>query len=163
MHFKKFLLALSIIFISSLCSCDIFSSTKISSSQIKKASSWSSKDQPPSFPECEGVEKKEQLKCLQNIISNQLKLAISDVEMFASEPIDQEIVIDIKINKEGIFSLLDAKIPNSVVNALPELEQLLAQAIANLPLALPATKTNVGVYVDTRLSMPIRISAQPLE
>ena len=66
--------------------------------------------------------------------------------MTASEPIDQEIVIDIKINKEGIFSLLDAKIPNSVFNALPELEQLLAQAIANLPLALPATKTNVGVY-----------------
>ena len=62
MHFKKFLLALSIIFISSLSSCDIFSSTKISSSQIKKASSWSSKDQPPSFPECEGVEKKEQSK-----------------------------------------------------------------------------------------------------
>ena len=92
-----------------------------------------------------------------------MKLAISDFEMIASEPIDQEIVIDIKINKEGIFSLLDAKIPNSVVNALPELEQLLAQAIANLPLALPATKTNVGVYVDTRLSMPIRISAQPLE
>ena len=163
MHFKKFLLVLSIIFISSLSSCDIFSSTKISSSQIKKASSWSSKDQPPSFPECEGVKKKEQLKCLQNIISNQLKLAISDIEMTASEPIDQEIVIDIKINKEGIFSLLDAKIPNSVVNALPELEQLLAQAIANFPLALPATKTNVGVYVDTRLSMPIRISAQPLE
>ena len=101
MHFKKFLLALSIIFISSLSSCDIFSSTKISSSQIKKASSWSSKDQPPSFPECEGVEKKEQLKCLQNVISNQLKLAISDIEMFVSEPIDQEIVIDIMINKLG--------------------------------------------------------------
>ena len=44
-----------------------------------------------------------------------------------------------------------------------QLEQLLAQAIANLPLALPATKTNVGVYVDTRLSMPIETSAQPLE
>ncbi len=159
---KNILLFLIVILIISSSSCELLSSTKVSSSEIKKASSWSSKDQPPSFPECEGVEKKEQLKCLQSIISDQLKLAISDFDIIAVEPLNQEIIVQIKIDKEGVFSLLDAKIPNTVRDALPELEQTLKQAIANLPLALPATKTNVGVYVDSQLTMPVHISAQPL-
>ena len=159
---KNILLFLIVILIISSSSCELLSSTKVSSSEIKKASSWSSKDQPPSFPECEGVEKKEQLKCLQSIISDQLKLAISDFDIIAVEPLNQEIIVQIKIDKEGVFSLLDAKIPNTVRDALPELEQILKQAIANLPLALPATKTNVGVYVDSQLTMPVHISAQPL-
>ena len=45
---------------------------------------------------------------------------------------------------------------------MPEFEQILTQAVANLPLALPATKTNVGVYVDSQFTMPVHISAQPL-
>ena len=162
MQLKNFLLFLTLNLIISLSSCEILSSTKLSSSEIKKASSWSSKDQPPSFPECEGVEKKEQLNCLQSIISDQLKSAISDMDIIAVEPLNHEIIVQIKIDKEGVFSLLEAKIPNTVRDALPELEMILTQAIANLPLALPATKTNVGVYVDSQLSMPVHIIAQPL-
>ena len=162
MWLKNFLLFLAVILIISSSSCEQLSSTKVSSSEIKKASSWSSKDQPPSFPECEGVEKKERLKCLQSIISDQLILAVSDFDIIAVEPLNHEIIVQIKIDKEGVFSLLDAKIPNTVRDAMPELEQILTQAVANLPSALPATKTNVGVYVDSQLTMPVHISAQPL-
>ena len=159
---KNFLLFLIVVLIISSSSCELLSSTKVSSSEIKKASSWSSKDQPPSFPECEGVEKKEQLKCFQSIISDQLKLAISDFDIIAVEPLNHEIIVQIKIDKEGVFSLLDAKIPNAVRDAMPELEQILSKDVDNLPLALPATKTNVGVYVDSQFTMPVQISAQPL-
>ena len=162
MWLKNFLLFLAVILIISSSSCEQLSSTKVSSSEIKKASSWSSKDQPPSFPECEGVEKKERLKCLQSIISDQLILAVSDFDIIAVEPLNHEIIVQIKIDKKGAFSLLDAKIPNIVRDALPELEQILTQAVANLPLALPATKTNVGVYVDSQITMPVQVSAQPL-
>ena len=159
---KNILLFQIIFLIISSISCELLSSSKVSSTEIKKASSWSSKDQPPSFPECDEVEKKDQLKCFQSIISDQLKLAISDFDIIAVEPLNHEIIVQIKIDKEGVFSLLDAKIPNTVRDALPELEQILKQAIANLPSALPATKTNVGVYVDSQLTMPVHISAQPL-
>ena len=159
---KNFLLFPIVILIISSSSCELLSSTKVSSSEIKKASSWSSKDQPPSFPECEEVEKKEQLKCFQSIISDQLKLAISDFDIIALESLNHEIIVQIKIDKDGVFSLLDAKIPNAVRDAMPELEQILSQAVANLPLALPATKTNVGVYVDSQFTMPVDIIAQPL-
>ena len=159
---KNFLLFPIVILIFSSSSCEQLSSTKVSSSEIKKASSWSSKDQPPSFPECDEVEKKEQLKCFQSIISDQLKLAISDFDIIALESLNHEIIVQIKIDKDGVFSLLDAKIPNAVRDAMPELEQILSQAVANLPLALPATKTNVGVYVDSQFTMPVDIIAQPL-
>ena len=119
---KNILLFPIVILIIFSSSCEQLSSTKVSSSEIKKASSWSSKDQPPSYPECEGVEKKEQLKCLQSIISDQLKLAVSDFDIIAVEPLNQEIIVQIKIDKEGVFSLLDAEIPNTVRDAMPELE-----------------------------------------
>jgi hypothetical protein len=162
MLLKKLFLPFLLILVISFGSCELFSSTKVSSSEVKKASSWSSKDQPPSFPECEGVKKKEQLKCFQSIISDQLTLAISNMDITAVESLDHEIFVQIKIDKEGVFSLLEAKISNTVRDALPELEQILTQAVANLPVALPATKTNVGVYVNSQVSMPVQIRAQPL-
>ena len=39
----------------------------------------------------------------------------------------------------------------------------LESAVASLPQALPATKTNVGVYVDAQFDLPIQIRAQPIE
>jgi hypothetical protein len=58
---------------------------------------------------------------------------------------------------------MEAEIPNSVLEALPYLESTLNEAVVNLPQALPATKTNVGVYVDTQFTLPIQIRAQPTE
>ena len=38
---------------------------------------------------------------------------------------------------------------------MPELSTLLENAIASLPQALPATKTNVGVTVVSQIKLPI--------
>ena len=85
------------------------------------------------------------------------------VNLVANKPLEEEILVQLKIDKSGVFSLLESKIPNSVQNALPELDQVLAQVVSELPKALPATKTNVGVYVNVQLSLPVYISAQPFE
>jgi hypothetical protein len=138
--FKLFLIPLLVF---QLTSCDLFESTTVSSKEIKKASSWTKKDQAPSFPECESLEKEDQLDCFQNIISEQLLMSIFDANFVATFPLDE--------------------IPNSVLEALPDLETTLNDAVANLPQALPATKTNVGVYVDTQFTLPIQIRAQPVE
>ena len=39
------------------------------------------------------------------------------------------------------------------------LSTVLEDAIDGLPTAIPATKSNVGVAVDTQLKLPIRITA----
>ena len=72
-----------------LSSCELFESTTVSSKDIKKASSWSKKDQAPSYPECESLEKDEQLDCFQNIISERLMMSISDTNMVAITPLDE--------------------------------------------------------------------------
>jgi hypothetical protein len=158
--FKLFLIP---ILFFQLTSCDLFESTTVSSKEIKKASSWSKKDQAPSFPECESLEKEDQLDCFQNIISEQLLMSIFDANFVATFPLDENIILTLKVDKKGVISLLEAEIPNSVLEALPDLETTLNDAVANLPQALPATKTNVGVYVDTQFTLPIQIRAQPVE
>ncbi|MBT4826077.1 MAG: hypothetical protein L7U59_05485 [Flavobacteriaceae bacterium] len=158
--FKLFLIPLLVF---QLTSCDLFESTTVSSKEIKKASSWTKKDQAPSFPECESLEKEDQLDCFQNIISEQLLMSIFDANFVATFPLDENIILTLKVDKKGVISLLEAEIPNSVLEALPDLETTLNDAVANLPQALPATKTNVGVYVDTQFTLPIQIRAQPVE
>jgi hypothetical protein len=158
--FKLFLIPLLVF---QLTSCDLFESTTVSSKEIKKASSWTKKDQAPSFPECESLEKEDQLDCFQNIISEQLLMSIFDANFVATFPLDENIILTLKVDKKGVISFLEAEIPNSVLEALPDLETTLNDAVANLPQALPATKTNVGVYVDTQFTLPIQIRAQPVE
>tara|TARA_B100001250_G_scaffold403140_1_gene417261 strand:+ start:540 stop:1034 length:495 start_codon:yes stop_codon:yes gene_type:complete len=146
-----------------LSSCELFESTTVSSKEIKKASSWSKKDQAPSYPECESLKKGDQIECFQNIISERLIMTISDANLVASTPLDENVVLTLKVDKKGAFSLVEAQISNSVLEALPYLESTLNDAVFNLPEALPGTKTNVGVYVDTQFTLPIQIRAQPVE
>ena len=160
---KIIILVLFPFFVIQLSSCDLFESTTVSSKEIKKASSWSKKDQPPSYPECESLDKEEQLECFQNIVSDRLMTTILEASFVASTPFEESIDLTIKVDKNGAFSLVQAEIPNSVLDALPYLESTLNDAVLNLPDALPATKTNVGVYVDTQFTLPILIRAQPIE
>ena len=145
---KIFSLFLVPLLVLNTSSCELFESTTVSSKEIKKASSWSKKDQAPSYPECESLKKQEQLDCFQNIISERLMMSISDANMVANTPLDEIVDITLRIDKTGAFSLVEAEIPNFILESLPYLESALNEAILNLPQALPATKTNVGVYVN---------------
>ena len=160
---KIIILVLFPFFVIQLSSCDLFESTTVSSKEIKKASSWSKKDQPPSYPECESLDKEEQLECFQNIVSDRLMTTILEASFVASTPFEESIDLTLKVDKNGAFSLVEAEIPNSVLDALPYLESTLNDAVQNLPDALPATKTNVGVNVDIQFKLPILISAQSME
>ncbi|MDA9596878.1 hypothetical protein N9R95_00600 [Flavobacteriaceae bacterium] len=146
-----------------LSSCELFDSTTVSKKEIKKASTWSSKDQAPSFPECESLNKKDQMECFQDLISEYLMVSIAESNLVASSPVQASVVLRLKVDKKGVFSLEEAEISNDILEVLPDLETVLEDAVANLPKALPATKTNVGVYVDAQFSLPINISAQPAE
>ena len=153
---------IALILVLSLCvSCDLFGPSGLTSVEIKKASNWSSNDQPPTFPECETLNKKEQLRCLQEVLSNIIRDQISISRPISSVPLDEEVNLILKIDQKGIFSLVEAQISSSVNKAIPELKSILEEVIGSLPQALPATKTNVGVYVESQLSLPIQIVAQP--
>ena len=88
---------------------------------------------------------------------------ILEASFVASTPFEESIDLTLKVDKNGAFSLVEAEIPNNVLDALPYLESTIEDAVAKLPNALPATKTNVGVYVDIQYKLPILIRAQPIE
>ena len=83
--------------------------------------------------------------------------------MIANGDIDEEILLIIKIDKEGFFTLSEVQSSDNIIELLPDIEDLLSDAVISLPQALPATKTNVGTFVETKLTLPIQITASASE
>lgn len=139
--------------------CEYFSTSTHTPQQIKKASKWSAKDQPPSFESCEDQPKEDQFSCFKNTISSTINTAIFSDELIANQEIDLEIVLLLSIDKQGMIRLEEIENASTAFDALPELSALLESAVSELPYAIPAMKTNVGEVVDTTIKLPIRISA----
>lgn len=148
--------------VSLFLSCDSLE-TKVPASEIKKASSWSKKDQFPSFPDCESLEGDELRKCFGEVLGNSISTYLATQELIASRSIDAEIILVIEVDKEGVLSLSKVEDPNYIASDIAELETTLAQALTEAPKALPATKTNVGTYVNVSVKLPIQIIAQPAD
>ena len=68
-----------------------------------------------------------------------------------------------KIDKEGVFSLEESNASAFLLDNVEGLENEISNAIAMIPPALPAIKTNVGEQVATKLQLPIMIQASPME
>ena len=83
--------------------------------------------------------------------------------MIADRAIDAEIILVIAIDKEGAMSLNSVEDPNYVLSDVSGLEDILTQAVAQVPNALPAVKTNADARVSVSLKLPIQIVAQPAE
>jgi hypothetical protein len=156
--FKNFLFIFLFIFL--LSSCNLFKSNKVSSSDIKVASSWSSIDEKPSFNECEDLDKKESFDCFESIVSESILKYISDEIIEINGEIDEEIKLVINVDKEGFFSLLSIDASDFVKNKIEGIEEIVENAVYNIPQALPAVKVNVEEYVNTKFELPIRILAQ---
>lgn len=140
--------------------CHLFESTKVSSKEIKAASTWSEKDQSPTFSECESIEDAGDKKiCFESTISNSILDFIDQNPLESSESISEEISVVIIIDKEGYFSLDEIERSRKMDSAIPNLEEQLLSAINMIPKAEPAIKTNVGTFVSTKIVLPIMIVA----
>jgi hypothetical protein len=94
------------------------------------------------------------------MISNSIMDYISENPWESSQYIDEEIVLNLHIDKEGYFSLQDIERSKVIADAIPNMDESLEIAVSQIPQAQPAIKTNVGVFVATTLKLPIMISAQ---
>ena len=159
---KTPVLFINLLLLSSLfVGCEYFSTSTYTPQQIKKASQWSDEDQTPGFESCQDEAEEDRFSCFKNTISSTVNNALYAQELVSNQTVDQEIVLEIQIDKEGVISLLSIENASSVLDAIPTLSVLLEKAIESLPTALPATKTNVGVKVDSQLKLPIRVIANP--
>lgn len=144
-----------------IVSCEYFETNTHTPQQIKQASSWSEKDQVPSFESCQDLDTKDQFNCFKNTIRTSLEESLYAEALISTQEIDREIVLNLLIDTDGAIRITDTEGASNVFEAVEDLENILTNAVAQLPLALPATKTNVGVKVKTSIKVPIRIIATP--
>ena len=83
--------------------------------------------------------------------------------LYATELINDELILVLDIDKEGYFSINEIIDSSRIRTALPDLNSIIQAAIDDLPQVLPAVKTNVGIYVSSQLKVPIRVIASRLE
>ena len=160
MRFLKIFLGIGVA-IQMFLGCQLFESNKVTPQEIKSASTWSEKDQEPSFSDCDGFDQAiDKKNCFESMISNSIMDYISENPWESSHYIDEEIVLNLHIDKEGYFSLQDIERSKEIADAIPNMDESLEIAVSQIPQAHPAIKTNVGVFVATTLQLPIMISAQ---
>ena len=160
MRFLKIFLGIGVA-IQMFLGCQLFESNKVTPQEIKSASTWSEKDQEPSFSDCDGFDQAiDKKNCFESMISNSIMDYISENPWESSHYIDEEIVLNLHIDKEGYFSLQDIERSKAIADAIPNMDESLEIAVSQIPQAQPAIKTNVGVFVATTLQLPIMISAQ---
>ena len=160
MRFLKIFLGIGVA-IQMFLGCQLFESNKVTPQEIKSASTWSEKDQEPSFSDCDGFDQAiDKKNCFESMISNSIMDYISENPWESSKYIDEEIVLNLHIDKEGYFSLQDIERSKEISDAIPNMDESLEIAVSQIPQAQPAIKTNVGVFVATTLQLPIMISAQ---
>ena len=159
---NKLKLLLKILHLSFLIAgCENFSTQTYTAQQIKKASEWSDKDQMPTFETCSSLEIKEQFDCFKDEIANSIYNSLSYEDLISNQEIDEEIILNIVIDEEGNIALENVENDSVVYDAIPTLSEIINTTISSLPKALPATKTNVGIYVKSKIKLPIRITASP--
>ena len=144
-----------------ITSCENFSTKTYTPQQIKKASQWSDKDQMPTFETCSSLEIKEQFDCFKDEIANSIYNSLSYEDLISNQEIDEEIVLNMIIDEEGNIALDNVENGSTAYDAIPTLSEMINTTISSLPKALPATKTNVGIYVKSKIKLPIRITASP--
>lgn len=150
----------SVIILLFFSSCHWLDSGRLSQKEINIASSWSTNDQYPTFESCDKVEGEDQRKCFSNIVSEAIKSYLNQQQLISSISIEEEIFLNIKIDKEGFFSLLNMEASESITSAIPDLQNIITDAVYSIPQAIPALKTNVGEIVDSQLLIPIQINAK---
>lgn len=142
-------------------SCENMSTKTYTPQQIKKASQWGDTDQMPTFETCSSLEIKEQFECFKDEIANSIYNSLSYEDLISNQEIDEEIVLSMIIDEQGNITLDNVENGSVVYDAIPSLSEMINSTVSSLPKALPATKTNVGIYVKSKIKLPIRITASP--
>ena len=80
--------------------------------------------------------------------------------MIIKNPINDTVTISLLINNSGKVTISKKNIPENIILNIPNFEILLDNSVNLLPIVLPATKTNLGVSVNSKFDLPIIIKSK---
>jgi hypothetical protein len=121
---------------------------------------WTSSDEMPSFEVCNDlVNESERKSCFNTKILNLIYSNLSLEKVIVNNKINDTLIISILINEKGKISLIGIKNEDKLVNKIPELKTLIGNSLEKIPSLYPATKTNMGIPVSSKFSLPLIIKS----
>ena len=121
---------------------------------------WTSSDEMPSFEICNDlVNESERKSCFNTKIINLIYSNLSFEKIRVNNKINDTLIISLLINEKGKISLIGIKNEDKLVNKIPELKTLIGNSLEKIPSLYPATKTNIGIPVSSKFSLPLIIKS----
>ena len=121
---------------------------------------WTSSDEMPSFEVCNDlVNESERKSCFNTKIINLIYSNLSFEKIRVNNKINDTLIISLLINEKGKISLIGIKNEDKLVNKIPELKTLIRNSLEKIPSLYPATKTNMGIPVSSKFSLPLIIKS----
>jgi PBP1b-binding outer membrane lipoprotein LpoB len=121
---------------------------------------WTSSDEMPSFEVCNDlVNESERKSCFNTKIINLIYSNLSFEKIRVNNKINDTLIISLLINEKGKISLIGIKNEDKLVNKIPELKTLIGNSLEKIPSLYPATKTNMGIPVSSKFSLPLIIKS----
>jgi hypothetical protein len=100
-----------------------------------------------------------QQTCFLSVLSDAITNYLEFKGLVADAPTQGNLTLQLLVDKAGHISLLKIDDPDDLSSKIADLTTAINQAVAQLPQALPATKTNVGTFVNITIELPIQIEA----
>jgi len=162
--------AIFIICIMLLCSCNYFESQKkhVTEEQIQAdldTIDTSVIDKFPIFKDCELVEENlaAEKNCFITSLSTYITNSLFENNLVLKNELDSSFQVLIEVSDDGKIEILSFTINEILKESIPDIEQIIANSIAELPDIVPARKkieSGVLVPVKTQFVIPIRVVAK---
>ena len=128
---------------------------------IDEKITWSELDEFPSVKECNSLNDSNLIReCFESFLSDHLLEKIDLSNVIIKNPINDTLTISLLINNSGKVTISKKNIPENIILNIPNFEILLDNSVDLLPIVLPATKTNLGVSVNSKFDLPIIIKSK---
>lgn len=153
MKLRVFLLFLFIVFQS--CNKITFSKQE-RIQQLDTIIDFSSVDTYPSFPKCDSIVTKEaKADCFRKSLHKAIHSELQYYTFMVKDTINEVVMLQIKIDSTGVFSLQQLDYSEKIQQELPDLDSVFKVALQKLPRIFPAIKR--GIPVSSTYQIPIKI------
>ena len=122
---------------------------------------WTSNDEFPSIELCNELSESRLVNdCFKNFLSSEILKNLNLSKITIEKPLNDTVNIELLIDNKGKISISDKVIPENIIQTISNFESILDNAIDSLPIVLPATKTTLGVSVNSKFQLPIILKSK---
>jgi hypothetical protein len=119
---------------------------------IKQETKWANTDEHPSTVECDKIiDKKSRIQCFNSYISDLFVQNIMNDLALENSNFNDTIFFELTFDSNGKIIVESIIGNNEIVSLIDEIKK----KVETLPNILPATKTNLGIAVKSKIKLPI--------